>query len=155
MILDAEKEFKNYSTQTYSSKRFFNELYPFSIYWISPQTEKWDAIVFYSFRLMLTASSLFLDAFVQKYLLTNIDKISHDNMLRPELHIWVWLHGGKSLMKAIIDYKKGSVAFYEDDKLIYLRVGLSQKQLKMIEKEIENKGGKRLHQQSDPFVFLG
>ena len=99
--------------------------------------------------------SLFLDAFVQKYLLTNIDKISHDNMLRPELHIWVWLHGGKSLMKAIIDYKKGSVAFYEDDKLIYLRVGLSQKQLKMIEKEIENKGGKRLHQQSDPFVFLG
>ncbi|MCD6541798.1 MAG: hypothetical protein J7K38_00540 [Thermoplasmata archaeon] len=58
-------------------------------------------------------------------------------------------------MKAIIDYKKGSVAFYEDDKLIYLRVGLSQKQLKMIEKEIENKGGKRLHQQSDPFVFLG
>ncbi|RLF54794.1 MAG: hypothetical protein DRN13_01810, partial [Thermoplasmata archaeon] len=68
--------------------------------------------------------------------------------------IWVWLQDGKNLMKAVIDYTKGSVTVYENDRLIYLRIGLSKKQLKDMEKEIEERGGKRLHAQSDPFVFI-
>lgn len=76
-------------------------------------------------------------------------------MMRPDIHIWVWLYGGKTVMKAIIDYKRKSIAFYEDDRLIYVRIGLNDKQLKSIEKSIEEIGGKRLHEQSDPFVFLG
>ena len=75
-------------------------------------------------------------------------------MLEPGVHIWVWLQDGKNLMKAIIDYTKGSVTLYENDRLIYTRTGLGQKQLKAMEKQIEDSGGKRLHTNTDPFVFI-
>jgi len=75
-------------------------------------------------------------------------------MLKPGVHIWIWLHEKKSIMKAIIDYTKGMIVVYNDDRLILLRTGLSQKQLKQMEKEIEDKGGKRLHIQNEPFVFI-
>lgn len=75
-------------------------------------------------------------------------------MVSPHMHIWVWLQDGKYLMKAVIDYSKGSVTLYENDRLIYIRVGLGRKQLETMEKEIDKKGGKRLHEQSDPFVFI-
>lgn len=75
-------------------------------------------------------------------------------MLKPGVHIWVWLQDGKNLMKAIIDYTKGSVTLYENDRLIYTRIGLGQKQLKAMEKQIEDSGGKRLHTNTDPFVFI-
>ena len=68
--------------------------------------------------------------------------------------MWVWLQDGKNLMKAIIDYTKGSVTLYENDRLIYTRTGLGQKQLKAMEKQIEDSGGKRLHTNADPFVFI-
>jgi len=75
-------------------------------------------------------------------------------MIKPGVHIWIWLREGRCLMRAKVDYSKGAVIVYEDDHLLIVRTGLSQKQLKQIEKEIKDKGGKKLSLESGPFVFI-
>ena len=75
-------------------------------------------------------------------------------MMTPGVHIWVWMRDGGNLMRAKIDYTKGTLIVYSNDHLLVVRIGLSQKQLKQMEKEIESKGGKRLNLQSGPFVFI-
>ncbi|HID25068.1 MAG TPA: hypothetical protein EYP23_01195, partial [Thermoplasmata archaeon] len=65
-------------------------------------------------------------------------------MVKPGVHIWIWLREGRYLMRAKVDYTKGAVIVFEDYHLLIVRTGLSQKQLKQIEKEIEDKGGKKL-----------
>ncbi len=76
-------------------------------------------------------------------------------MIKPGVHIWVWLRDGKNIMKAVLDYNRNLLIFYENDHLILVRNGVPQKQMKNIERTIENKGGKRLNDlQNEPFVFL-
>ena len=75
-------------------------------------------------------------------------------IVKPEVHMWIWLRDGGKLMKATIDYTKGMMIVYEDDRLLLIRTGMSRKQLKQAEKIIEEQGGKRLHMKSDPFIFI-
>lgn len=75
-------------------------------------------------------------------------------VLQLSVHIWVWLHEKRILMKAVLDFTKGLLKVYEDDRLLLVRTGLTRKQLKQIEDKIQELGGKRLEMYSDPFVFL-
>jgi|GEM_PF-516545 len=75
-------------------------------------------------------------------------------MLQLDVHIWVWFHEKMILMKAVLDFNKGILKVYEDDRLLLIRTGLTKKQLKQIENRIRELGGKRLETYSDPFVFL-
>lgn len=75
-------------------------------------------------------------------------------MIAPGVHIWIWIHDGGNLMRAKIDYNKGTLIVYENNRLLIVRTGLSQKQLNQIEKEIKDKGGKKLGMENDPFIFI-